>query len=170
MEIVNSVLHFTRRTALERSPVLLTDFGDRVREKSHYFLEGGSALLEIRVEAPPGFVVWIDAKKLQRVLLNLIKNACETLASNEAKAPCITVTMIGKKGRLQIEVADSGPGIPPEIQVRLFEPFVTRGKSDGTGLGLAIVRQIVESHEGTVTAESTPGGAVFKIRLPQPEA
>jgi hypothetical protein len=63
MDIVNSVLHFTRKTALERSPVLLTDFAHRLREKSHYFLKGGCALLEIQVEAPPGFVVWIDAKK-----------------------------------------------------------------------------------------------------------
>jgi hypothetical protein len=54
MDIVNSVLHFTRKTALERSAVLLTDFAHRLREKSHYFLKGGCALLEIHVEAPPG--------------------------------------------------------------------------------------------------------------------
>jgi nitrogen-specific signal transduction histidine kinase len=77
--------------------------------------------------------------------------------------------MVGKNGQLQIEVGDNGPGIPSEIQIRLFEPFVTRGKSDGTGLGLAIVRQIVQSHDGIVTVESTARGAVFKIRLPQPE-
>jgi two-component system NtrC family sensor kinase len=169
MDIVNSVLHFTRKTALERSPVLLTDFANLLREKSHYFLEGGGALLEIDVEAPPSFTVWIDAKKLQRALLNLIKNACEALSSNDVKAPCITVTMVGKNGQLQIEVADNGPGIPSEIEIRLFEPFVTCGKSDGTGLGLAIVRQIVQSHDGIVTVESTAGGAVFKIRVPQPE-
>jgi len=168
MDIVNSVLDFTRKSPLERSPVLLADFGSRLREKSRHFLEGGCTLLEINV--PPNVVVWIDARKLQRALLNLIKNACEVLSSKEVKAPRITVTMAEAKGQLQIEVADNGPGIPPEIRLRLFEPFVTHGKSYGTGLGLAIVRQIVESHDGTLTVESSPAGAAFKMRLPQPEA
>jgi hypothetical protein len=64
-------------------------------------------------------------------------------------------------------VTDNGPGIPPEIQIRLFEQFVTYGKSDGTGLGLAIVRQIIESHDGILTVESSPAGASFK-RVPDP--
>jgi two-component system NtrC family sensor kinase len=169
MDIVNSVLDFTRKTALERSPVLLADFCSQLREKSRHFLQGGCTILEINGDVPAGALVWIDAKKLQRALLNLIKNACEVLSSRDMKAPRITVTMAAREGQLLIEVADNGPGIAPEIQVRLFEPFATYGKSHGTGLGLAIVRQIVESHDGTLTVESTPSGAAFKMRLPQPE-
>jgi two-component system NtrC family sensor kinase len=169
MDIVNSVLDFTRKTALERLPVLLTDFCSQLREKSRHVLEGGSTILEIKIRLPEGAVAWIDPKKLQRALLNLIKNACEVLASKDLKAPRVTVTMAEREGQLQIEVADNGPGIPPEVQIRLFEPFVTYGKSQGTGLGLAIVRQIVESHDGTITVESTSAGATFKMRLPQPD-
>jgi two-component system NtrC family sensor kinase len=169
MDIVNSVLDFTRKTVIERSPVLLTDFCSQLREKSRHLLEGGCTILELNIDVPPGTVVWIDAKKLQRALLNLIKNACEVLRSKDVKASRITVTMAEREGQLQIVVTDNGPGIPPEIQIRLFEPFVTYGKSDGTGLGLAIVRQIIESHDGTLTVESTPAGATFKMRLPQPQ-
>ncbi len=169
MDIVNSVLDFTRETVIERSPVLLTDFCSQLRERSRHLLEGGCTILELNVDAPAGTVVWIDAKKLQRALLNLIKNACEVLRSKDVKASRITVTMAEREGQLQIVVADNGPGIPPEIQIRLFEPFVTYGKSDGTGLGLAIVRQIIESHDGMLTVESTPAGASFKMRLPQPQ-
>ncbi|HEY0793222.1 MAG TPA: hybrid sensor histidine kinase/response regulator [Chthoniobacterales bacterium] len=168
MDIVNNVLDFTRKTALEPSPVLLTDFSGRLREKSRHFLEGSTTLLEI--DAPGGAVVWIDAKRLQRALLNLIKNACEVLASEAVQGPRVRVSMVEKEGDLLINVSDNGPGLPAEVQVRLFEPFATHGKALGTGLGLAIARQIVESHDGTITAESTPTGATFRMRLPQPAA
>ncbi len=63
--------------------------------------------------------------------------------------------------------SDTGPGIPKEIEHRLFESFVTSGKKGGTGLGLAIVKKITEEHGGTITVSSTPRGATFKLRLPQ---
>jgi signal transduction histidine kinase len=159
----------TLRTVIERSPVLLTDFCSQLREKSRHLPEGGCTILEFNVDFPAGTVVWIDPKKLHRALLNLIKNACEVLSLEDVKASRVTVTMAEREGQLQIEVTDNGPGIPPEIQIRLFEPFVTYGKSNGTGLGLAIVRQIIEAHDGTLTVEGTPAGAAFKMRLPQPQ-
>jgi two-component system NtrC family sensor kinase len=168
MDIVNSVLDFTRKTVIERSPVLLTDFCSQLREKSRHLLEGGCTIMELNVDVPAGTGVWIDAKKLQRAA-NLFKNACEVLPSKDVKASWITVTMAEREGELQIVVTDNGPRIAPEIQIRLFEPFVTYGKSDGIGLGLASVRQIIESHDGIFTVESTPAGASFKMRLPQPQ-
>jgi hypothetical protein len=65
-------------------------------------------------------------------------------------------------------VSDTGPGIPPEIEGRLFQSFVTAGKADGTGLGLAIVKKIAEEHGGTVSVHSTSRGATFEMRIPQP--
>ena len=65
-----------------------------------------------------------------------------------------------------IEVADDGPGIPPELRDRLFDPFVST-KDGGTGLGLALTHQIVRDHGGTITVTSPPGeGATFAIALP----
>jgi signal transduction histidine kinase len=65
--------------------------------------------------------------------------------------------------------SDTGPGIPKEIEHRLFQSFVTSGKRGGTGLGLAIVKKIVDEHGGTITVQSTSRGATFKMRLPQPK-
>ena len=68
---------------------------------------------------------------------------------------------------LLIGVSDTGPGIPEEIQGRMFQSFVTAGKQGGTGLGLAIVKKIVHEHKGTVGVRSSPQGATFELRLPQ---
>jgi signal transduction histidine kinase len=67
---------------------------------------------------------------------------------------------------LLIRVADTGPGIPAEIEGRIFQSFVTAGKSNGTGLGLTIVKKIVDEHGGTIEVQSSPKGAQFTIRLP----
>jgi signal transduction histidine kinase len=101
MDIVNSVLDFTRKTVIERSPVLLTDFCSQLREKSRHLLEGGCTILELNADVPAGTVVWIDAKRLQRALLNLSKNACEVLRSKDVEASRITVTMAEREGQLQ---------------------------------------------------------------------
>jgi signal transduction histidine kinase len=69
---------------------------------------------------------------------------------------------------LVIVVRDTGPGIPAEIEGRLFQSFVTMGKKDGTGLGLAIVKKIAEEHGGSVGVSSSSQGAAFVLRLPQP--
>ena len=77
----------------------------------------------------------------------------------------------GAPERLLIEVADEGPGVPPEIRATLFEPFVTARKKGGTGLGLAVARRFVEDHGGTIelVADTPPGGptgARFRLLLP----
>ena len=71
---------------------------------------------------------------------------------------------------LLITFIDTGPGIPKDIEHRLFQSFVTSGKKGGTGLGLAITKRIAEEHGGTISVHSSSRGATFKLRLPQPEA
>jgi signal transduction histidine kinase len=66
-----------------------------------------------------------------------------------------------------ITVGDTGPGIPKEIEDRLFQSFVTAGKQGGTGLGLAIVKKIVEEHGGRVEVRSSDAGALFSLYFPQ---
>jgi signal transduction histidine kinase len=77
----------------------------------------------------------------------------------------IVAEMRGKE--LHILVSDTGPGIPKEIEGRLFQSFVTAGKKGGTGLGLAIVKKIAEEHGGRVDLESSKAGARFTLVLPQ---
>ena len=70
-------------------------------------------------------------------------------------------------GRLVIEVADHGPGVPAEDRDKIFEPFFT-GKTQGTGLGLAIARRVVELHGGTIAVDDAPGGgALFRVEIPE---
>lgn len=101
-----------------------------------------------------------DPGRLRQVLVNLLDNAAQ------AGAGTIEVRAAALAGEVLVAVRDDGPGIPPEIRDRLFEPFVT-GRAGGTGLGLAICRRLVERHGGTLgVVASGAGGATFEVRLP----
>ncbi|MBC8010380.1 MAG: hybrid sensor histidine kinase/response regulator [Burkholderiales bacterium] len=164
MGIVNDVLDFTRKARIERGPLSLETLGRQLTEKTRHIFARGVVLLEVRV--PAEATILVDAPKLQRALINLIKNAAEVLEARKVSNPRVTVTLRLLAEHVVIDVADNGPGIPPELQGKLFEPFATHGKSGGTGLGLAIVKQIAESHGGTLTVQSSPAGATFTLRFP----
>jgi two-component system sensor kinase FixL len=101
-----------------------------------------------------------DWDKLKQVFLNLIKNAMEAMPSGGK----ITIAASAASGMVKIQIADSGVGIPPDIDI--FEPFATT-KKQGTGLGLVIVRQIVTAHHGTIFYTSEAGkGTVFIVSFP----
>ena len=103
----------------------------------------------------------VDRVQLQQVIVNLLRNAIEALVETNAESGLIRVITREVKDGVEIMVADNGPGIPKELQDRIFEPFQT-SKSSGIGLGLAISKSIVESHEGTINLESKEGeGACF---------
>jgi two-component system sensor histidine kinase ChvG len=104
------------------------------------------------------------SERLETVLRNLLENA----ASFAGRPGRVVVTVHHDDGDVVLEVADSGPGIPPEDVERVFERFfTTRSDSRGTGLGLALAQAIVLAHHGTLVAASPEGGgAVFTVRLP----
>jgi C4-dicarboxylate-specific signal transduction histidine kinase len=104
--------------------------------------------------------------QLEQVFLNLLTNARDALADSTRKAIDVTCTV--KPGLVMIAVADSGPGIPPGFEDRVFDPFyTTKGVGAGTGLGLSITYGIIKDHEGTISADNRPGqGARFLIQLP----
>lgn len=108
----------------------------------------------------------IDSNRIEQVLLNLIHNAIRFTPSDGR----ITVSAVRQNSDIVISVADTGVGIEPEEQSRLFERFYKSGKarcSDGTGLGLAIAKHIVQLHGGTLWVESVPGeGSTFMFTLP----
>ena len=105
----------------------------------------------------------VDLGRFVRVLLNLIKNSLEAMP----KGGVLRLGLRQEDDRALFLVADTGNGIPADVLPRIFEPFVTRGKSQGTGLGLAIARSVVESHGGTIDLRSKPGiGTTIEISLP----
>lgn len=99
---------------------------------------------------------------LRRAFANLLLNALDAM-KNQGE---IRVTLAQKGGAAEVTMRDSGPGIPPEHQARIFEPYFTT-KTGGTGLGLAIVRQSIHHHGGAISAANAEnGGAIFTITLP----
>jgi PAS domain S-box-containing protein len=112
-------------------------------------------------------VVHGDRIQLQQVILNFIMNACEAMKNTPSSARTLTVTTGTNDDQwVQISIEDTGSGISPDIEARLFEPFATTKKS-GLGLGLSICRSIVAAHGGRQWAENRPeGGAAFHVILP----
>jgi signal transduction histidine kinase/putative methionine-R-sulfoxide reductase with GAF domain len=135
-------------------------------------LEGQLAYhdVELVVDVQDRGTARFDEGKILRVIHNLARNAAEAMADKGGKFT-IRVTR-DKDGAVVMSFSDTGPGIPKDIEHRLFQSFVTSGKKGGTGLGLAIVKKIAEEHGGTISVSSSSKGAKFELRLPQakPEA
>ena len=119
--------------------------------------------LELDHTLPP---VLVDHVHIQQVVLNLVRNAVEAMEQIERRELRIGTRAVPEQGTVEIIVADTGPGIAPELADRLFQPFVTT-KATGMGLGLSICREIVEAHHGRLTtAPASSGGTVFRVTLP----
>jgi two-component system sensor kinase FixL len=109
-----------------------------------------------------------DPVQLQQVLVNLLRNALE--ATDGQSAPRILLRLSIVEGDVRIEVEDNGPGMPPQILERLFEPFLST-KQKGMGIGLSICRAIIEAHHGRIEAKTPEGGSgtVLRVTLPMAE-
>ncbi len=109
----------------------------------------------------------LDRAQIQQVVLNLVRNALESLEFMPSPSKQVTVrTRLLAEGDIEISVSDNGPGVDKRVADRLFHPFCTT-KSDGTGLGLAISRTIVQAHGGSLDfSRQVTTGARFEIRLP----
>jgi two-component system sensor kinase FixL len=128
--------------------------------------------VEVRSEFDPQLPpVLVDRIQIQQVLLNLMRNAVEAMRQDEndeapsARKLTLSARRLGPD-LVEVAVADTGPGLSPEIAARLFEPFVSN-KPGGMGMGLSICRSIVEAHGGRLWAEpNAEGGTVFRFTLP----
>jgi signal transduction histidine kinase len=109
-----------------------------------------------------------DALLLQQALLNIVLNAEQAMAGTSGPRTLEVRTRLINRRRIEIAIADSGPGVSPEARSRLFEPFfTTKEVGQGTGLGLAIAYGVVQEHGGELAAENRAhGGAVFTMSLP----
>jgi signal transduction histidine kinase/putative methionine-R-sulfoxide reductase with GAF domain len=163
------VLEFARgeRNVLVRK-VYLQKFFEEVRSAVEPMLkrENVDLVIDLQDKGTARF----DEGKILRVVHNLARNAVEAMQSQSGGRFSIRVARLDKgedDETLVITFTDTGPGIPKEIEHRLFRSFVTANKKGGTGLGLAIVKKIAEDHGGTITVRSTKRGATFDLRLPQ---
>ena len=166
--IVSEFSQFARMPKPDLGPCDLNDI-----VASCLALYGGSVPVTRRLaeHLPP---IHADRGQLQQVLLNLLENARDALATLPADhAPRIIVETrpSARPDRVELRVADNGPGIPETVRERLFTPyFTTKQTQGGTGLGLAIAHRILSDHEGHISVrESESGGACFCVELPAHE-
>ncbi len=162
--LIQELLDYAGGERLQRERVdvgaLLAGVAGRVRPLTT------SAGVELAGEVAPGAgAAWLDAEQMERALVGLCMNAVQAMAG-PGRLSLHARRTLGPEACLELRVADSGPGIPPEMLHRIFDPFYST-KEGGTGLGLSMAQRVVVEHGGRIWAESGAGqGATFVIRIP----
>jgi signal transduction histidine kinase len=165
-DLVSEILEFTQGPSGE---LVLppSDFAGFVHQiVADLRAEGALKMVTVKLEnEPPSLGVILNPKRLSRVFHNIVHNATEAMPGGGR----VLLRFERRPTEVVTEIEDTGPGIAPEMEGRLFEPFATFGKVHGTGLGLSICKRIIEDHHGWMAARSEPGrGAVFSFGLPIP--
>ncbi len=170
--IVRTFLGMARQQPPERGPVAFNDVVSAAMDMTAYAMRtnGVEVVLDLADDLPP---ILADADQLHQVLLNLLINAQQALQDQPVPRRIHLRTCHDPAAdRIRVMVSDNGPGIPPSLRARVFEPyFTTKPTGIGTGVGLAVSLGIVEAHGGELTVEcGSDGGAVFKMALPVGDA
>ncbi|MBI2387937.1 MAG: response regulator [Elusimicrobia bacterium] len=169
-KVVDNLLFFVRQSRHERGKVDLNRAVASALELLEYRLLKTEDVFVIKELAAEAALIVGDYQQIVQILVNLINNACDAMAGvvryPEGKRLLLRTGAEG--GRVFIRVEDNGPGMTPEAEARLFQPFfTTKEPGRGTGLGLSICRQIARGHGGDVSLENRPGrGCAFILELP----
>jgi signal transduction histidine kinase len=162
-EIVNNLLNFSRTASAEFTEVdLNTVVEETLSLVSHPFRNARVSVIKaFQKELPP---VLGSKNRLQQVFLNLFMNARDAMPNGGM----LEVRTAANNGYVEIEVTDTGMGIPRENLMRIFDPFFTTKSSErGTGLGLSVSYGIIKEHAGKIDVRSTPGkGTSFRLEFP----
>jgi signal transduction histidine kinase len=150
---------FTEFGRLPEGPTAPVDLVELLDELARTALPPG---MTARLSLDPATPVLLGHyDPLRRAFSNVLRNAVEACQGRGE----IEIVAASENGGARIEIRDHGPGIPADLEGRIFDPYCT-GKSGGTGLGLALAKQTVELHQGSIAVEPTPGGgATFIVRL-----
>jgi two-component system, NtrC family, sensor kinase len=162
---VNDLLFFGKPTVAEPA---FTDINAALKKTLVFAAQhrGGKNIdkrLELTENLPP---VYVDPKQIQQVFLNLFLNAVQAMQQGGTLTVQSVLTKVDGVEMVDVHVADTGPGIPPQILEKIFTPFFTT-KAQGTGLGLAISHRLIEQHGGRLSVVSKDGhGTTFTVSLP----
>jgi len=162
-EVFEDFMDFINAVPPKKKPVLLSRMVAEGIELAK--ARNGNSTVTIRSSVPEDLTIMGDESKLKRVIMNIVNNAEDALLSRKVVDAAIEISADRTDGEARLIIRDNGPGIPEDILTNLFEPFVTRNKTNGTGLGLAIVKQYVTAHGGSVLV-TNENGASFHITLP----
>ncbi|MBL7996404.1 response regulator [bacterium] len=163
-KVVKDLLTFARPGRMEKSESNIVELMQTsIGLLRHFIKKNEIAITEnYAIEVP---ALWIDPKKMQQVLINVLLNAIESMPKGGALGVLINYDAAAEKVILQI--SDTGCGIPEDKISKIFDPFFTTKTNKGTGLGLSICRSIIKEHLGTVSVKSgVDEGTTFYIQLP----
>jgi len=166
--IVRNLLTFVRRSPVTREMTDLNDLVRRTLALRTYELRSASIQIEERYAGDlPKLMV--NRGEIQQIVVNLILNAEQAIRSASLRG--VLVVQTGRDGHLvTIDVQDDGPGVPPEMALKIFEPFFsTKHVGEGTGLGLSIALGIAQAHGGSLALLASASGAHFRLTLPVAE-
>ncbi len=171
-ETVKRLLMFARPR--QESAIQPLDVGELLREVAKLTApqwrdaaQAQGRPISLHVEVEGGLVIDGSPQSLREALTNLVLNAVDALP----RGGSIRLAGRGRGEQVEIEIADSGLGMSPDVRAHIFEPFFSTKGERGTGLGLAVVYGIVERHHGQITVDSAPGrGTVFRLTFPAARA
>jgi PAS domain S-box-containing protein len=165
-ELTTSLLRFARDDQQDAGPIPLDTLAAEVATLLRRTFATRQLHLDVAIQRPVPLVVGY-AKAIETVVVNLLLNAADATPPDGT----VTLTVRGSvgNGAAEIEVCDTGPGVPLALRERIFEPFfTTKEVGHGTGLGLAVCRSIVERHGGSIRVDApAAGGCRFVVILPQ---
>jgi two-component system sensor kinase FixL len=163
-EIIRHLRDFIARREPERRIEDIPEILQNALRLALAGMSGQAPTIEMRC-IPAAASAFFDRVQIEQVAFNLIRNAIESM-ERTARRTLTLATDLNADAMVEVSVADTGPGLSPEIRSKLFMPFVT-SKPSGLGIGLSICRVIVEAHGGQLRAENNPGGGtVFRFTLP----
>ncbi|KQV71733.1 hypothetical protein ASC90_27530 [Rhizobium sp. Root1220] len=163
--LISKLRNMAKKGEFEAVPISLNQIVSDVIELLHGEANerGITCVADLDTDLP---LVKGDEVQLQQIAVNLVMNSFDAMAASLTHPRQIVVRSRNRADSVALEVADTGPGIRPDMQDRLFDAFFTT-KSHGMGMGLSICRSIVEAHDGTIEAFNNElGGATFRIALP----
>jgi PAS domain S-box-containing protein len=157
--IIEEMLDFTRTKGFEKRTIDLSAWLDRLLSAAHL---PENMSMEKRID--DGLSAPVDAYRMSRCVTNVIENSVAALQGVEGGMISVSAGMSG--GRIEIRIADNGPGIPKQIQKSVFDPLYST-KQDGIGMGLPVCKQVMELHGGSIRLRSdTDRGTIVILRLP----
>lgn len=167
-EILRHVRDFVRKSELKTKSMDINQIVRAVVKFTEHEARHHRTLVRLQLD-PQLPKVEVDAIMIEQVICNLVRNAVEAMAEGNSPHREITIhTRMAGNEAVEIEIADTGPGVDEAVMDQVFDQFFTT-KQDGVGMGLSISRSIIESHGGHVRAESGRTGATFRFTLPTSE-
>jgi two-component system sensor kinase FixL len=163
--IIDHLRTFARKTEPRRQPEDLAAIIQQTLSLAMVDRRTQAPMVGVQCD-PAAALVMIDKVQIEQVLFNLIRNATEAMAESPHRSLTIMVAPEGDT-MTAVTVADTGPGLAPDIRKRLFMPFIT-SKAEGMGIGLSVCRSIILGHGGEIRADDNPdGGSRFRFTLPR---